>query len=219
MKKIVLALLFLPALFSCESRKTADLIIHNGVIYTIDEAYSTASAFAVIDGKFAAIGSDEEIFKNYLSENVIDVQQRTIYPGFYDAHCHFYGLGLMSEQLDLTGMDSKEEIVRELQRFRKKHPNSPWLLGRGWDQNLWEDKSMPDADFLSEAFPNTPVYLVRIDGHAGLANETAVSLSGVQAGTEVSGGEAVTKNGKLTGLFIDAATDLLSRRTAPLDAP
>ncbi|HAS41501.1 MAG TPA: amidohydrolase [Microscillaceae bacterium] len=188
----------------------ADLIVHNAMVYTVDNKFSKAEAFAIKDGKFVAVGSSQEILGKYTSQNVLDLKGQPVYPGFFDAHCHFYRYGLGLRQVDLVGTTSYADIVAKLVAFRKENPDQPWLMGRGWDQNDWEVKEFPTKDTLDKLFPDVPVFLTRVDGHAALVNQKAFDLAGVKAGDKIDGGLIVTKNGQLTGVLVDNATDLVN---------
>lgn len=193
---------------ACGQKTEADLLLCNGKIYTVDSNFSITEAMAVKDGKVLATGSNNEIKKSFTSENIIDLQGGIVYPGFIDAHCHFYGLALMLQQADLKGATSFKMVVERLKAHQTKlHPH--WLLGRGWDQNLWEDKNFPDNTLLDENFPDIPVVLTRVDGHAVIANSKALELAGINTKTQIDGGKILKKNGKLTGVLIDKAADLM----------
>ena len=189
--------------FSCNSQKQADLIVHHAVVYTVDDNFSVAEAFAVKDGKIIETGSSEEILKKYKGE-LLDAEGKAVYPGFIDGHSHFYGYGEGLQQADLVGTKSWEEILEKLQQFGSENPEG-WIIGRGWDQNDWTDKEFPDNIKLNELFPNRPVILSRIDGHAAIANKTALDLAGLKPGQKITGGEAESINGKLTGILVDNA--------------
>jgi predicted amidohydrolase YtcJ len=140
------------------------VIYYNGVVYTVDSNFTVAEAFAVADGRIIAIGSKDEILK-YDAKEKIDLNGQFVYPGFADAHCHFYGYGIDLKLINLTGTKSFDAIIDSL--ILHKHKKfSGWVFGRGWDQNDWTDKSYPDKTKLDSLFPNTPVFLMRIDGHA-----------------------------------------------------
>lgn len=187
--------------------KKADLILTNGTIYTVDSSFSIAKCIAVFDGKIIAIGNPDEILSEYKSDTVIDLQGKPVFPGFNDAHCHFYGYGLgLVRYANLKETQSVGEVVERLKQHLKES-KSEWLLGRGWDQNDWPEKSFPDKAALDEAFPDIPVYLVRIDGHAAWVNSKALKMAGMSPATKVTGGQAVIKNGELTGILIDNAMD------------
>lgn len=204
----VLAIPLMLIIGSCGQKTDADLLLYNGKIYTVDSNFSITEAMAVKEGKILATGSDDEIKKSFTSENMIDLQGGVVFPGFIDAHCHFYGLALMLQQADLKGASSFSIVVERLKAHQTKfHPQ--WLLGRGWDQNLWEDKDFPDNALLDENFPDIPVVLTRIDGHAVIANSKALELAGIHTKTQIAGGKILLKNGKLTGVLIDKAADLM----------
>ncbi len=189
--------------FSCNTQMQADLIVHNAVVYTVDDKFSIAGAFAIKDGKILETGSSEEILKKYKGE-MLDAQGKAVYPGFIDGHAHFYGYGQGLQQADLVGTKSWEEILEKLKQFGQENPEG-WIIGRGWDQNDWTKREFPDNSKLNELFPNRPVILTRIDGHAAIANNTALELSGLIPGQKITGGEVETINGKLSGILIDNA--------------
>ncbi|MFD1063352.1 amidohydrolase [Winogradskyella litorisediminis] len=208
MKKLIL-FLATALIFSCESQKEqADLIVTNANIYTVDDNFNKAEAFAIKDGKFIAVGTSEEITSKYQSENTIDANGQTITPGLIDAHCHFLNLGIGLQQVDLMGTKSYDEVVQRVVDFQKEK-NADYIMGRGWDQNDWEDKSFPNKAKLDELFPDTPIALTRVDGHAILANQAALDLGNVTAESKIDGGEVVLDNGKVTGVLIDNAESLV----------
>ena len=114
--------------------------------------------------------------------------------------------------VDLYNVASGDEISARVKAFRAQHPNLPWILGRGWDQNKFPGKTFPDNGALNELYPETPVLLTRVDGHAALANAAALKLAGIAPGQQIGGGEIETKNGKLTGILVDNAVDLVSAK-------
>jgi predicted amidohydrolase YtcJ len=174
MKKIAVIAIAITLLLSCSSQKKhADFIVTNAKIYTIDNDFSLNESFAVKDGKFVAIGTSEEILSKYNVDTIIDLKGKTVYPGFYDAHCHFYGYGLNLQKANLVGTKSFDEVIERVKQHAESHP-SEWILGRGWDQNDWEVKEFPTNEQLDEAFPDKPVVLKRIDGHALIANSEAL---------------------------------------------
>ncbi|MCB0371644.1 MAG: amidohydrolase [Muricauda sp.] len=201
MKKI-LFLLLAPLFFSCNPKEEVDLIVYNANIYTVDDAFSKACCVAIKDGKFVAVAETADIYKKYTAKKELDAEGKTMVPGLIDAHCHFYGLGLNQQVVDLVGTTSFEEILEKVAAFQKERP-SGFIRGRGWDQNDWEVKEFPTKDKLDELFPDTPVALKRIDGHAYLVNQKALDLAGITLETEVNGGEIVKKDGKLTGILVD----------------
>ena len=190
---------------SCSPKKEhVDNIYYNGVVYTVDSTFSTQEAFATKNGKFLAIGTSEEIQKKYNSKSTIDLNGKIVYPGFYDAHCHFLGYGLSLNKVNLVGTKSFDEVVERIINFSKDNPDLEWITGRGWDQNDWEIKEYPTNDTINKLFPNTPVAIRRIDGHGLLANQKAIELSGIDITDYKDNGNVILNNSeKSIGVFID----------------
>ena len=208
---LILYFLLLISLSSCTSKLQADLIIHHAKIYTVDSAFSMVEAMAVKDKKILATGTNDDILKKYESTEVIDAAGKTILPGFIDAHCHFTGFATDSWKCNLVGTTSFEEVIEKLKIYSKNAPME-WIYGRGWDQNHWAVKEYPDKKILDSLFPDRPVFLKRIDGHAALVNQKALDLTGVTAATKVNGGSLEMKDGKLTGILIDNAMGLVDTK-------
>lgn len=201
--KNLLALFLLAPLLGCDPEKEdVDLLLVNARVYTVDNAFTTASSFAVKDGKFVAVGEGADLEERYEARNKLDARGRAVVPGFIDAHCHFYDLGLKQQQLNLTGTKSFKEVLDTIASFMTVR-GSTFIFGKGWDQNDWERKEFPDNSELNRLYPDIPVVLERIDGHAYLVNEAAMKLAGIGPGTEATGGTIVKKDGKPTGLLID----------------
>ncbi|MFY9242918.1 MAG: amidohydrolase [Polaribacter sp.] len=207
MRKILLFFLFSLLLVSC-GKETVDLIVINSKTYTVNEDFSKADAFAIKDGKFVAVGTNQEIQDNYQSLDTLDAKEQIIIPGIIDAHCHFYRLGLQQQKVDLEGTKSYDEVLDTLVAFQKRK-NTNFITGRGWDQNDWEVKEFPTKEKLDQLFPTIPVAITRVDGHALLVNQAALNLSSINESTQVSGGEIIKKNGRITGVLIDAAMDFI----------
>jgi len=195
-------------MYSCQTKTNADLLLLNGKIYTVDSSFSIAEAMAVKGGVIIATGTAKEIKSRYASDSLVDLGGNTVYPGFIDAHCHFYGLALFMQQADLHDAASFEQVIERL-KIHQQHYHPQWLLGRGWDQNLWERKDFPDNELLDKNFPDIPVVLTRVDGHAVIANSKALQAAGINTGTKIAGGIILQKNGQLTGVLIDKAADKL----------
>lgn len=202
-------------LFGCEKTEKVDLIVHNAIIYTADINFSKKEAFAVNDGKIIAIGPEHEIRNKYATDNYFDAKKHPIYPGFIDAHCHFVGYAKNLLRVNLVGTKSFEEVLKKVVDFSKSN-NQKWIIGRGWDQNDWEDTNFPTNEKLNELFPNTPVFLSRIDGHAAIVNNKALELANITLQTHVTGGKIEKKDNNLTGLLIDNAVDLIKDIIPPL---
>lgn len=197
---------------SCKNADKADTIIHHAVIYTVDSAFTVAEAMAVKDGKIIALGTNDFILKKYTGKEMIDAAGKPVYPGFIDAHAHFlaYGKGLFEVQL--YNCETWEDVLHHISDFAKNNDTSQWIIGRGWDQNKFPGKQFPTNELLNQLYPNTPVLLTRVDGHAAIANPKALSLAGIQVNQKLVGGSIETNNGKLTGLLIDNAVDLVSSK-------
>jgi len=210
MYKSLLYLVLLLSVISCREKQHADLILTNAKIYTVDDNFGMAEAFAVTNGKFVAVGTTKEIKSKFKATNEFDAKGKIIYPGLIDAHCHFYGLGIYMQKVDLAGTKSFDEVLERIKLFQKEK-NSDFIFGRGWDQNDWKVKEYPTKDKLDKLFPKTPVAVKRIDGYAMLVNQVALDLAGINEDTKISGGEIIKKNGKITGVLIDNAMDLVSK--------
>jgi len=199
--------IFLFSLILCSCSQKVDLIVHNAIIYTANEKFSVESALIVDDGIFIDVGG-EEIMKNYSSQNIIDAQGLSIYPGFIDSHSHFHNLGYLKNQLDLTSTKSLSDVIEAA----KKHDSErkpDFIIGRGWDQNDWVNKSFPTNAELNKIFPDKPVILRRIDGHAYLVNDAALKLANITSSSKIEGGEFLKRRGRLTGVLIDNAMRLI----------
>jgi predicted amidohydrolase YtcJ len=196
-------------LTSCGGPQKVDTLVVNGVIYTVDSSFSSVQAMAIKDGIIVATGTDAEILAAYTAPEKIDAKGQAVYPGFIDAHAHFVGYGKSLFQVDLFGTTSWEEAVERVKVFAAAHPELAWIEGRGWDQNKWPGKKYPTNALLNNLFPNTPVVLQRVDGHAAIANQKAFDIAGVKPGQTIIGGEVETKNGVLTGVLIDNAKGLV----------
>jgi predicted amidohydrolase YtcJ len=198
-------------LVSCSPKQKADLLVYNATIYTVDSSFTVAEAMIVKDGRITAIGKLADLENQYEVKVKIDGGGKFIYPGFIDAHAHFAGYGAGLQTANLVGTTSWEEIIEKLKTFAAENKEG-WLIGRGWDQNDWNEKDFPTNDQLTALFPDRPVILTRIDGHAAVANQKALEVAGVKPGYTMTGGEVEVKNGKLTGLLIDNAIDLVSSK-------
>lgn len=232
--RLLLPLLLLSGILTgCGSSKQhADYILKNATIYTADGSFSVLQSFAVRDGKFIAVGTNESIEAVYESDSLVDAGGKVILPGLIDAHCHFVGYALGLQECDLVGTKSFDEVIGRVKDYAKQNSFS-WIVGRGWDQNDWADKSYPDRAMLDSLFPNTPVLLKRIDGHAALVNAAALRIANITDSTEVSGGEIVHRiaetkpgfhgkpkiiYGAPSGVLIDNAVDLVTSRLPKADA-
>ena len=199
-------LLFLT-IFLTSCSEQVDLIVYNAEVYTVDANNKKVTAFAVKDGKFIYVG-DDSVTSKYSSSNIINAEGLPVYPGFIDSHAHFYNLGFLNDQVNLKETKSFEEVLKRVIEFNNLNEKD-FIIGRGWDQNDWNDKSFPTNKLLNEKFPDKAVVLRRIDGHAYLVNDFALNLAGIDKSSSIDGGDFVKSNGKLTGVLIDNAMRLI----------
>jgi len=196
--------------FGCGETPKIDLIVHNAKIYTVNESFEVVEAMAIDKGKIIAIGAENEIKNKYLAKEYLDAKQMNVYPGFIDAHCHLYNYAALLNELDLQGTNSFEEVISKTINFEKSN-TFEWILGKGWDQNDWEIKDFPTREKLDELFPNKPVFLLRIDGHAALVNQKALDLANFDKTTKIVGGIIEQKNNVLTGIIMDNAVESMKK--------
>ncbi len=218
--KLVSAASLLAALFvatGCETHPTTvDLLLVNAHIQTVDSVFSTAEALAVINGRIVAVGRTADLQKHYNAVQSVDAQEQFVYPGFQDAHCHFYYYGLGLRDAHLGAARSWAATVALLRAHRRANPATPWLTGTGWDQTTWPGQRFPTRDTLDQLFPDVPVLLWRVDGHAALVNGAALRLAGLNASSTIAGGRLVTgPDGQLTGLLLDNAATAVARELPP----
>jgi len=214
MKNLITILIILISV-SCNSLKEkVDLIVKNATIYTVDSGFSKATAMVVNNGEIVAVG-DKTLLSEYEAKTELNLKGKYVYPGLIDAHCHFYGYSMNLRQIDLRGTQSFDAILEKLQLWNETH-KATWILGRGWDQNDWPVKKFPTNEVLNKLFPEKPVFLRRVDGHAAIVNDKALAIAGIDANTKVDGGEIITENGKPTGILIDNALELVRQH---IDAP
>jgi predicted amidohydrolase YtcJ len=196
----------------------ADIVIHNVEGYTSTDNglhEFTALAFAD-DGKVLATGNDE-LLANYPDARRIDGAGRTVLPGLTDAHAHVSGLGFLATSLDLTGSPSLRDAVRQIARYAESSPRSNWIQGRGWNQVLWPVKEFPTAADIDAVVGDRPVWLRRIDGHAGWANSKALQIAGIDNDTpDPIGGKILRdESGRATGVLVDKAMGLVAAHVPP----
>ena len=217
-RNIILALcaLILCLMNSCNHKTPVDLIVHSAKVYTVDDNFSVAQAFAVKDGKFVAIGDEASLMSHYVAKETIDAEGNAVYPGFMDGHCHFTGYGEnLVRWANLKGCRSFDEVIERLKEHDSLYP-AEWLLGRGWDQNLWEGAEFPDNTRLAEVFPNRNVLLTRVDGHAVLVSQEVLELAGIDESTKMEGGMALIKNEHCTGVLLDNMADAAKALIPPM---
>jgi predicted amidohydrolase YtcJ len=206
----VTVFLFCILVLLASSAPAADTILRNGTIYTLEnDQASPVSAIAIENGVVVATGAEAEALG---SARIIDLEGAWVIPGLVDAHAHLYNLGKFLSLVDLRGTKSAQECIERARAFDAQLPEGAWLRGRSWDQNDWEVQEFPTREMLDEAFGDRPVYLERIDGHAGWVSSAALRLAGIDDDTpDPIGGEIVRDaDGRAMGILIDEAEDLVS---------
>lgn len=208
MNKLVLISALLLSLSACFKGESVDLIVHNAKIHSGNRYDHVFEAMAIKDGIIIELGPEREILNKYRG-NALDGAGRNIYPSFTDAHGHIFWLAEKKLTCDLTGSRSMNEIINRLEKYQAQN-NRKVIIGRGWDQSLWNNKELPNNEQLSRVFPDVPVILYRVDEHAVLANQVALNKAGINTETSVSGGQILKNSeGSLTGVLLDHAIDLL----------
>ena len=209
MKKYKSYILIILSILNFSCNNEVDLIIVNSEIYTANENNQIAKSIAVKDGKIIEVSS-ENLVSKYEANEILDANGKTILPGFIDSHCHFYNLGLDQQVVDLRGTTSFEEIIERLIASDLNN-QSDVILGRGWDQNDWDNKQFPVNTELNKVFENKLVVLERVDGHAYIVNDNALELAGIDQNTLVRGGLVLLKDNKPTGVLIDAPMSMVDK--------
>jgi len=217
--RLVISFLFL-FFISCESQK-ADMIIHNGMIYTMNDLNPTAEAVAVSSGKIIALGKYTDLDPLITPRTkIINLRGATMTPGIIEGHGHFYGLGLAKMQLDLSKTESYQDLIDMVSDAVENSKPGEWILGRGWHQSKWNDdkndfvKGFQTHERLSEISPNNPIWLKHASGHSGFANQKAMDIAGVNKETEFGFGGEIIKDlsRKPTGVFNERAQGLISEK-------
>jgi len=195
------------------SRTNIDMILTNGIVYTLDDNNHTTEAVAISGDRIVGLGSTADILDKYRADTVIDLKGKSVYPGFIDGHAHILGEGGRLQNLDLVGTKSAEQIAGMVKERVNNTKAGEWIVGRGWDQNDWHEMKFPTAQVLDSVSPRNPVLLRRVDGHAAWTNSAAMKLASLTETTEdPTGGKIIRNaNGRPTGVFIDNAIDLVSK--------
>ena len=187
------------------------LVVHNARIYTVNVGAPAATAMAMQDGRIVAVGSDAEVLAARADWERLDAAGRTIVPGLIDAHAHLMGLGKTLLEAGLVGATSVDDVIDRLRQFAQSLPPGAWIVGRGWDQNDWPEATYPTAADLDRVYPDRPVWLERVDGHAFWGNSAAMRAAGIDpaapAPADPPGGSIIREpEGRPTGVFVDNAT-------------
>ncbi|MFC7049558.1 amidohydrolase [Emcibacter nanhaiensis] len=203
---------FQPAV-ACEQ---ADLVLHNATIYTVNDKAPRAEALAIRDGKFIYVGNEDGV-KPYLcgGNDIRDLKGMAVYPGFTDSHYHLKGVGYREKELNLQGAESLAKMLQQVSAYLQAHPvaEGGWLTGRGWIEKTWPEKRFPTRQEIDEIVPDRPAFLVRADGHAGIANSLALKMAGINAAAPDPNGGEILKDasGEPTGMLVDNAMELVTR--------
>lgn len=203
----------LVLLTACSPPSAADRIFFNGTIYTLHEEIPVAEAMVVQAGKIVAVGAEKELRMLYHPAEEIDLQGQFVYPGFIDAHCHFPAYARSLLTADLRTAQSEQELLELLEAWYQVQLKNGIQLNRidgwGWDQNNWPGKQMPNRLGLDSLFPNIPVVLHRVDGHAALVNRAALKAFQICCPKPIDGGWMGTMGDSLSGLLVDNAMNLI----------
>ncbi len=206
--------------FACQrSPKVADLVFKNGTIYTVDDQFRTAEAVAVVQDRIAFVGSNADV-QAWIGDGtrVIDLQGKTLVPGFIDAHYHYLGVGKREYHLNLDGTRSLQEFLNRVRAEATKTPKGQWITGRGWIEEDWPTKRFPTRQDLDRVAPEHPVFLTRADGHAAVVNSLALKIAGITATTPDPQGGQILKDrrtGQPTGMLLDRAMTLVRKHLPP----
>ncbi|HET9513143.1 MAG TPA: amidohydrolase [Gemmatimonadales bacterium] len=204
----------LLGLAACSTAEPADRIFTNGIVYTANDSQPQAEAVAVKDGKVIFVGSSAEARRHAGSNTeVIDLQGKTLLPGFVDAHYHLAGVGERELTLNLEGTQSLDEFLARVKERVDQAAPGAWVVGRGWIETPWNPRRFPTRQDLDRIAPANPVFLTRADGHAGVANSAALKLAGITRATRPPAGGEILRDGRgePTGMLIDRAQGLIGR--------
>lgn len=204
MRKIYFFLALIPFLQSCYKGQNADMIVHNARIHDMLDTTIIHEAMAIRDGKIVEVGPERQILNKYSATEEIDAEGRDVFPGFTDAHGHLISYAKQKLSVDLVGSKSLEEVLVRLEKYQQQYKRN-FIVGRGWDQSLWSNKNFPSNEKLNQIFPNIPVCLFRIDGHALLANDACLKLAGINEESKIDGGIIELKENVCSGILVDNA--------------
>lgn len=213
--RFVITILFAAMCVSVSGQKfSADLVIVNANVHTLNAAQKNARSIAVLGNKIIAVGSDADTKALIGSKTrVIDAKGKLVVPGFNDAHVHFLEGGFQLSSVDLRSAQTPQEFVERIKNFAARLPKGRWILGGKWDHENWTPNNLPTAAMIDAVTPDNPVFVDRLDGHMALANTLAMNLAKVDKNVkDVDGGEIVRDaSGNPTGVFKDAAMGYIDR--------
>jgi hypothetical protein len=211
MKNAIALIVLVISISSCKHKgESVDLIIHNARVHTMTDLNMKTDAIAIKNGKIVEVGPERQILNKYWAEEYIDASQKDVYPGFTDAHGHLLNYARLNLSVDLIGCTSYDQMLVRIEKYQGKY-DRPFIIGRGWDQNLWGENELPNNERLNELFPDIPVCLFRVDGHALLANDKLIESSNVferfKNESELNQGGYIIydEEQKPTGVFVDNA--------------
>jgi predicted amidohydrolase YtcJ len=218
MKRFATAMLILSVVGSGSLRseeEVADLVLTNGTIITMDDGLPRAEALAIRGDKIVWLGDKESAPK---AKQTIDLKNAFVYPGLIDSHAHITGLGTARVTIDLVGTPDLAAVTKKVADRVATAEEGQWIQGRGWDQNDWPVKEFPNAADLDRVSPNHPVFLGRIDGHAGWVNSAALKIGGITRSTKDPDGGKIHRDreGNPTGILVDTAMELVTSKMESL---
>ena len=216
---IIVNLFALPFVAEAQTRQKISLLLYNGKVFSADEKGTIYEAVAVDGEKIVAVGSSGDLRSKYNAVKEIDLGGKLVTPGFNDAHIHFVGVGMALLQVDLNGSTSLEEAKRRIAAKVKETPKGEWILGRGWDHTLWNNR-LPTRQDLDDIAPDNPVFFQRVDGHIAWANSVAFKLAKVTRDTKAPEGGEIVKDdkGEPAGVVKETAQSLIANVIPPPSA-
>ena len=216
---IIVNLLALPFVAEAQTKQKISLLLYNGKVFSADEKETIYEAVAVDGEKIVAVGSSGDLRSKYNAVKEIDLGGKLVTPGFNDAHIHFVGVGMALLQVDLNGSPTLEEAKRRIAVKVKETPKGEWILGRGWDHTLWNNR-LPTRQDLDDIAPDNPVFFQRVDGHIAWTNSLAFKLAKVTRDTKAPEGGEIVKDdkGEPAGVVKETAQSLIANVIPPLSS-
>ena len=211
---LLIASLLSVASCAASSGPAQRTLLHGGTLITLEPGQDTThDAMVIGDGRILALGDTAELRRNYPEATAIDLEGRTVLPGFVDSHTHVHEFGSDRRKADLTETASVEEMVARLRVHVPRPKPGEWIVGAGWDEGVWGSLGWPDRALLDQAFPDNPVALESLHGFAGFYNAAALDLAGVDARTsDPEGGTIVRRDdGSPSGVMLTLAQGLVDR--------
>ena len=216
---VILSLLLLSYVPAYQSTTAADIVLKNGNVYTANDRTPKAQAIAIKSDRIVYVGSNAGVQKFVgSSTRVVDLQGKTVLPGFADAHQHLSGVGFREMTLNLEDTTSLDALLAKLKARVDQAKPGEWVTGRGWIETHWSPAAFPTRWDLDKVSPNNPVILGRADGHGAVANSAAFKLAGIDKNTPDPFGGEISKDkqtGEPNGMLLDAAQGLVRRRVPP----